>query len=227
MNKVTCTTVQEAIKANSCSLAMIAIQKKEVAVDILTILIGQSILYFNVGKTMGTAQIGIVIDMLLSDPMTKNLKPEDYKVLFEDMKKGYYGNLYDRFDGQIIFQNAIKYADKKQSIIEIDSISQHECRIKNSFISPELIPILKQIGNEIPKEKKIDQNSGKPRYQSDKDKFVQECFNEFEKIYDLKPVRTQTSMRFISYNNKKVGQVEFIEMKLKEKYPDETKNITP
>src|SRR5262249_52066396 len=85
LDLITCTTMEEAMLSSSSSMALINIKDNDAAVRILTILIGEAVLYFNVGKNMGPPQIKIVIDMLLSDTITKNLKPEDYKVLFEDM----------------------------------------------------------------------------------------------------------------------------------------------
>lgn len=231
--------MQEAIKAESCSLAMIAIKKREIAVDILTIFIGQCVLYFNVGKTMQPPQILLVTEMLLNDPILKNLKPEDYRVLFEDMKKGYYGNLYDRFDGQIIFQNATKYADHRQSLIETESINMAHAHKNNDIvIHPKILETYKEGLNEskdIKTQKvttavKLSEKGYEVNYDlvakkqivsedkkiSHRDPEVQNWFKEFEVLRNDK----KTSLKggqFIKYKDKILNQAEFLDEKIKEK----------
>lgn len=235
--------MQEAIKAESCSLAMIAIKKREVAVDILTIFIGQCVLYFNVGKTMQPPQILLVTEMLLNDPILKNLNPEDYRVLFEDMKKGYYGNLYDRFDGQIIFQNATKYADQRQSLIETESINMAHAHKNNDIvIHPKILKTYKEgleeskdiktkkittavkltekgyeVNYDLVQKKDIIEEK---KYVSSTDPEVQKWFNEFEELRNNKKTSLENG-KFVKYNGKVFNQAEFLDEKIKEKNKSE------
>lgn len=233
--------MQEAIKASSCSLAMIAIQSREIASDILTIFIGQCVLYFNVGKTMGPEQIKHVVEMLLNDPILKNLKPEDYRVFFEDMKKGVYGNLYDRFDGQIIFKNATAYADQRQSLIETESIrmaQNHKDEPVN--IHPKILETYKNAAGEFKdiKTKKVTTNVKltdkgyvvnydlvpiKDELKEEKtnrytpiDPEVQGWLKQFEELRS-NPKTSEKDGRFVKYNGKFLNQSEFLDEKIKEK----------
>lgn len=201
--------MEEAIKAESSSIGIISTVHKDTAIAIMTILIGELVLFFNVGKTMGVAQIRATIDMLLKDITTKNLKPEDYKVMFEDMKKGYYGNLYDRFDGQIIFKIACEYADKRASFIENESIrlaSIH--KEKGSEIPSGLLTAYNEIKKNIKEDTKTKVNKKfEPRF-SESSKILA----EFDQLWKEKPVKTGNG-RFIEYEGKIVDQIEYLEIR--------------
>ena len=203
--------MEDAIKSNSCSIAVIAMGKKEVAIDIMTILIGQCVMYFNVGKTMGSDQVKMSAQMLLDDTSTKNLKPEDYKVMFDDMKKGYYGNLYDRFDGQIIFKIANEYADKRASFIENESMRLAGIHKEKSHEVPtELLNVFSEV------KKNLSVQTATERKQKEKvipnNAEVTKIFSEFDKIWKEKPVNT--SGKFIEYDGKVMDQIQFLEYKL-------------
>lgn len=209
--QIKATTMEEAIKAESASIASIAILKKDTAIAVMTLLIGELILYFNVGKTMGVPQIKLTIDMLLNDLVTKNLKPEDYKVMFDDMKKGYYGNLYDRFDGQIIFKIANEYADKRASFIENESMRLAGIHKEKSHEVPtELLNVFSEV------KKNLSVQTATERKQKEKlipyNAEVTKIFSEFDKIWKEKPVNTIG--KFIEYDGKVMDQIEFLEYKL-------------
>lgn len=57
--------------------------------------------YFSVGKSMGATQVAQTIDLILS--RYYYFKPDDFKLCFNRAKQGYYGKVYDRLDGQVIF----------------------------------------------------------------------------------------------------------------------------
>jgi len=204
--------MEEAIKAESSSMALIYVAKKDVAIGILTLLISDLVLYFNVGKTMGPAQIKMVVEMLLADLVTKNLKPEDYKVMFEDMKKGYYGNLYDRFDGQIIFRIASEYADKRASIIENESMRLANVhKEKPNEVPVQLMNVFSEAKKKLAEDVKTERKE-KEKVQP-KSSEVSKAFAEFDKIWKEKPVKTKGGSRFIECDGKTMDQIQFLEYK--------------
>lgn len=69
---------------------------------ILTLFIIDAIKFFNVGKSMSDEQVAQTIILIQDDYWM--LKPEDFKLCFDNAKKGKYGKVYDRIDGQVILE---------------------------------------------------------------------------------------------------------------------------
>lgn len=79
--------------------------------------------FFNVGKTMTPEQIAQTAEFIIEDFYM--LKIEDIKLCFNRAKKGEYGQLYDRLDGQIILSWISKYFNNRLNIAEAISQSEH------------------------------------------------------------------------------------------------------
>lgn len=74
----------------------------------MTILINDLIDFFSVGKTMGQNQLVSTIRLIVED--FYYLKIEDFKLCFNNAKKGKYGKIYDRIDGNIIYDWINQYS---------------------------------------------------------------------------------------------------------------------
>jgi hypothetical protein len=90
---------------------------------IMNILLTDLVLFFNVGKMMDAGQIAQTRELLLEDFV--HLKPEDFKLCFNRAKKGHYGPLYDRIDGQLILDWLRKYDNERDAEIEIIRANQN------------------------------------------------------------------------------------------------------
>lgn len=77
--------------------------------------------FFSVGKTMGAVQVAQTADLIIEEYYF--LKPDDFKLCFSRAKKGIYGKVYDRIDGQVIFDWLNTYEKGRGSIAENDSIN--------------------------------------------------------------------------------------------------------
>lgn len=66
---------------------------------------------------MGGDQVRQTADMILED--YSHFKPEDFKLCFSRAKKGHYGKLYDRLDGQIIMGWLMDYDNERDGEIEV------------------------------------------------------------------------------------------------------------
>lgn len=97
--------------SDSLSLQRISIilnDEHDLAIQALTnIMIDDVAKFINVGKTMNGSQLKETVGIVVRK--YKYYKPEDFKSCFERIKEGYYGQMYDRFDGQIILQCLEKY----------------------------------------------------------------------------------------------------------------------
>jgi len=60
-------------------------------------------------------------------------KPDDFKLCFTRAKKGLYGKVYDRIDGQIIFDWLNSYC--KDRLNEAENMSINEANLHNSYDS--------------------------------------------------------------------------------------------
>lgn len=78
--------------------------------------------FVNVGKKMNDIQTFETAMIILQD--YKFLTIADVNLLFKRAKSGYYGNLYDRLDGQIILGWFRKYFSERCNAAEEQSISE-------------------------------------------------------------------------------------------------------
>lgn len=80
--------------------------------------------FFNVGKTMGAVQVAGAADLIIDEFYF--LKPDDFKLCFNRAKKGYYGKVYDRIDGQVIFEWLNQYTNDRMTTASDTSIQEAE-----------------------------------------------------------------------------------------------------
>lgn len=102
----------------------------------MNVILVDLVLFFEVGKTMGADQVKQTIQLILED--YKHLKPEDFKLCFNRLKKGYYGKLYDRLDGQIILDCLAKFDAERDG--EIEAIRAKENRQLKQLEAQPLLP---------------------------------------------------------------------------------------
>jgi len=91
---------------------------------ILTIIIIDLVKFFNIGKSMNDEQVGQTIQLIQDEFWM--LKPEDFKLCFNNAKKGLYGKVYDRIDGQIIIEWLKKYLNERMNYSEQESIRRYD-----------------------------------------------------------------------------------------------------
>lgn len=232
-------TVEEALKSASPPIAILSMADDKKAKAILILLVTDLIKFFNVGKTMDEVQIGQTINLILSDTNLKNLKPEDFKLCFGRIKKGYYGKLYDRLDGQIIIANLLEYFNERMLESEEMNINQHK-KYKNEDTTAvnlggreKVINIMKQALKEADQKMPlssimVSEIKIKPS-ESEHNKFIQKCFNEFylewqknphypKQITKIEGLITNSKIdgRFILLKDIPVNETEYVELKLKE-----------
>lgn len=78
--------------------------------------------FFNIGKTMGAVQIASTADLIIEEFYF--LKPDDFKLCFNRAKKGSYGKVYDRIDGQVIFEWLNAYTNDRMTTASDTSIQE-------------------------------------------------------------------------------------------------------
>lgn len=104
-----------------------AIRKAEGEMPTLALLvkiIGTNIRFFNVGKTMNDLQLAETAKMIASEFYF--LKPDDLIIFFNRLKSGFYGELFDRIDGQVIMLKLREYCEERTSTSETIRIEAHK-----------------------------------------------------------------------------------------------------
>lgn len=91
---------------------------------LLTIILIDLIEYFNVGKTMGEQQVVQTVKLIIDE--YHYLKPEDFRLCFDNAKKGKYGKVFDRIDGAVIFEWLNQHVNNRFEFFENKSIQEHE-----------------------------------------------------------------------------------------------------
>ncbi|MEG2066353.1 MAG: DUF6633 family protein [Tannerellaceae bacterium] len=109
----------------SCSLAVINKEFGEDHLRSFMVKILNDILdFFSVGKSMGAVQLATTADLIIEEYYF--LKPDDFKLCFNRAKKGQYGKVYDRIDGQVIFDWLHTYVSDRMYTAREQSISESE-----------------------------------------------------------------------------------------------------
>lgn len=83
---------------------------------IMTLLVNDLIDFFVVKNTMNENQLAQTINLLVEDFYYLNI--EDFKLCFNNAKKGRYGKIYDRIDGMIIYEWVRMYAEDRVKAAE-------------------------------------------------------------------------------------------------------------
>lgn len=115
-------TVNDVFDSPSCSLAIINKEFGEGHLRSFMVKILNDVLdFFSVGKSMGAVQVATTADLIIEEYYF--LKPDDFKLCFNQAKKGQYGKVYDRIDGQVIFDWLSTYVSDRMHTAREQSIS--------------------------------------------------------------------------------------------------------
>ena len=110
-------TLEDAVNSVTPSLAAFKKETSEMSLlAILTILFNDVIDFFSVGKSMGQSQLVSTIQLVVEDFYYLNI--EDFKLCFNNAKRGVYGKIYDRIDGNVIYGWIAQYAQERAFFCE-------------------------------------------------------------------------------------------------------------
>lgn len=150
-------------------------------IALLNVLITDAVLFFQVGKIMDKHQVIETSHLILDD--YKHFKPEDFKLCFTRAKKGHYGVLYDRIDGQVIMSWLISYDNERDG--EVEAIRARQNR---EFKKEELRPLIPTPSSE--KDEIFNKNITKLREALQKNKAAR----DEQKAVDVRPVNPAVVM---------------------------------
>lgn len=99
---------------------------------IVIMMLTDIVAFFNVGKTMNPNQLAQTTELIIDN--YGFLKIDDFKLIFTNAKKGDYGKVYDRLDGNIMiswidtYMNDRMSAGENMSYLEHDKVKANEKR---------------------------------------------------------------------------------------------------
>lgn len=105
-------SVDDALRSITPSLSVFRKEYGEQSLQaILVIILNDVVKFFNIGKTMGQDQMVQTIGLIIEDFYYFNI--EDFKLCFNNAKRGRYGKVYDRIDGNVIYEWLQKYWEER------------------------------------------------------------------------------------------------------------------
>ena len=120
-------TVNDVLDSPCCS---ISVMNKEFGEEHLRVfmvkILNEVIDYFSVGKSIGAVQVAQVADLIIEEYYF--FKPDDFKLCFNRAKKGIYGKVFDRIDGQVLFEWLSAYRKERCGEAEQQSINLEHLR---------------------------------------------------------------------------------------------------
>lgn len=118
-------SIEAAITSPDLPISLLKREAGEVYTKALLVkLLADLVKFFNVGKSMNSDQVAQTVDLLLQEFYF--LKLEDFKVFFNRLKSGHYGQLYDVLDGSIIMTRLREYCSERIQKAEDMLIEKHE-----------------------------------------------------------------------------------------------------
>lgn len=116
--------IEDVFNSPTCSIAKLRVEAGELKVKALLVyVISDFIEQFNVGKTMNDKQIGRATELILDE--FHFLKPDDFKLCFDNALKGHYGASYDRIDAQVICSWLNQYVQERMNTADHLSYQEH------------------------------------------------------------------------------------------------------
>lgn len=196
----------------------IALIKKEFGlIDLqaaIVLIVNDVLKFFNLGKQMNDTQVAQTVDLIIdSFPL---YKLDDISLCFREAKKGTYGPMYDRIDGQVIMNWLYLYDNNK--IEEIISIQERQKSLyKKVDIDPLPIdPKTQETINSFLK-KPFEEKGITIRVKTPNEKRMDRWINQFGNLIDNKAgyASILNGRTFINIPNRKPMDIsEFLSYKL-------------
>lgn len=219
-------SIEQAISHDSVPIAFISgvngvfngkeVSGTQITLGIITYFINRFLKFVNVGKSMNVEQVKMTAEMILSNASCRNLKPADYHVFFNKLAMAEYGPLYDRVDGQYIFEKLQIYIAERADTCEAMALRAHihqkENDAKQKF-HPKAIETLSAIAKEI-KPTTVAHKS-KAYQTSERDKFLKQCLTDFDKLY-FDQGKEERFLKTVTFEGLELGQTEYLELRAKQ-----------
>ena len=206
MQTLELTSVEQILKSDSPSFNLIRNQPNGEAISqaMISKLLIDFITFLNIGKTMSEVQIVETVKLIIEDYSA--LKPDDFVLFFSRAKRGYYGKIYDRMDGQIIFEWLEQFMFERDQEIERLRKNEQVRREKELLFVNESVGMPEYFKPLL--EKKVIEDSKKPLIQTDEQKQINGWIKEFDELWELQG--SESGKRFVTIESKKMDVGEWL-----------------
>lgn len=173
--------------------------------------------FLNFQNIMTVPQITETALMILSD--YNALKIEDIRVCFNNGKKGHYGQLYGRIDGQIIMLWLQQYStDRTNEYLRIKDFNEKQAlnkKIEASEVNIEGQKRVAEVMREALKSVEVPKVEKPVREKTESEKLIQRFINQFQKIAIKRGLDSDT--KYIFMYKKPITCEEYLHIKVKQK----------
>lgn len=175
-------------------------------------------MFVNVGENnnFNTLQITQTTELILED--FKFLKLEDFKLFFNKMKKGHYGKLFNRLDGQVVLEQLHVYCHERSleaEQINFKAHSEHKSgKVNLSEVNKEGQKKVIEILSEALKSVEVLKVEKKPREKNANEKLIQRFITQFQKIAIKRGLNNDT--KYIFMYAKTITCEEYLYIKVKQ-----------
>lgn len=163
-------------------------------------------------EQMSDKQIIQTVELIIGDMDLMYLKPDDFILCFNRAKKGMYGKLFNRLDGQIIFEWINAYSvERDNEIIELrikeSQQAKQDCKVLGNINTEK---IMAEIEKKHPPKNTIIE----PIYQPCSNESL---MKEFDALFKEQDNGGIIAIRTVLYNGKHLDLQHYVETRINEK----------
>ena len=200
-------SINDIIKSNKPSI--VSIKKDygdEVVKAMLFLEIENFVNFMNLGKNMNEMQIIETVKLVQKNFYYFSLL--DFKLFFDRMKEGFYGQFYDRLDGSVILSNLRKYEFERMESFAILNAnkSQLDKKTYNEPLHPE---ISKKLKSKLKPKKEVKKE---PKKEVKALSLGKKWINQFDNLYNK--YGENKGIRTLNFKGKRIDINEFLKIKM-------------
>lgn len=203
-------TVNDIILSQNPSVVkLVKINGEPIIKALFVDIIADVVEFFSLGKSMNASQIANTVELILE--AYGQYKFDDWKLCFKMAKLGKFGTVYDRIDGNVIFDWFDKYLEIRFS--EFESTRAKENRLINESVKLDPLVPMPEYVKELVSKKSVKKETERQLIQTDRQKVINKWLKEFDFIWMEQGALD--GKRFIMYQDTKMDQSEFLQNKAK------------
>ena len=200
-------SIQDIVASQNPSIVKLINENGEPIIKALMVdLIADIISFFSLGKSMNATQVTQTVDLILEEYC--QYKFDDWKLCFKMAKLGKFGTVYDRIDGNVIFQWFDQYLEIRFN--EFEAIRAKENRILNEPVKADPTPMPDYI-KELMVKKSVKNEIERSPVLSEQQVLINSWIKEFDKLWESQG--SESGKRFIQFEGQRIDIAEFLNIK--------------
>lgn len=177
---------------------------EQIAISMMRTLIVDVVKFFNLGKSMGASQVHQTAELILES--YGQYKFDDWRLCFKMAKLGQFGTIYDRIDGNVIFDWFDKYLEIRFS--EFETARAKENRMLNEPVKSDPTPMPDYI-KELIEKKVVTEKPISERQPTPQELIVKQFIYDFDKEAEI-----HGSQKYVQRLGRKMDIHEFLNYRI-------------